>query len=199
MKTTIHIILTCLVGLCLTSCKPLLIKLSGLKQPKPESFSSISSYLKKNHVDRYDSLYVCCDSAALYELMLRVKDFPATMLFDKNGLSVQQADSGYCPGKVEEFIQSLDGSSSINYDYRVPEQEITHWICPADGNPVIKEESDFTLYVFWAMYCGSLNKGVFRVMKAAQNNPDINIGIYLINIDFMASWEMKSKPKFLFN
>jgi len=199
MKTPSIIILICLVGLSLTSCKPLLIRLSGLKQPKPESLTSISDYLKKNRIDRYDSLYVCSDSVALYELMSLVKDFPTTLLFDKNGLSVQQSDSGYCPGKVEEFMKTLTPSSSISYDHRFSKQEIFHWIYPVDGNSETNEEPDFTLFVFWAKYFGSLNHGVFRVMKATRENPNIKLKIYLINIDFIDSWDMRSSPKFIFN
>ncbi|NQV02273.1 MAG: hypothetical protein HQ542_06490 [Bacteroidia bacterium] len=199
MKTLSIIILTCLAGLCLTSCKPLLINLSGLKQPKLESVTSVSDYLKKNHVDKYDSLYVCRDSAALYKLMSRVKNFPATLLFDKNGISVQQSDSGYCPGKVEEFMKTLVLSSSINFDHRFSKQEIFHWISPVEGNSETNEEPDFTLFVFWAKYCGSLNNGVFRVMKATQENQNIKAQINLINIDFIDTWNMKSKPKFNYN
>ncbi len=199
MKTTTVIILTFVAILFLPSCKPLLIKLSGLKQPKPESISTISAYLKKNNIDRYDSLYVCRDSAKLFELMTRIKDFPTTLLFDNQGLSVQQSDSGYCPGTVEEFMKTLVRSSPINYDYRVSEQEIFQWVTPVNGFSETTEEYDFTLFVFWARYCGSLNHGVFRVMEAIQKNPTINVKIFLINIDFIDSWGMTSKPTFVFN
>ncbi|TSA27399.1 MAG: hypothetical protein D4R67_06120 [Bacteroidetes bacterium] len=198
MKALSISIVICLVGFCMTSCKPVLKWISGLKQPKIESIHSISTYLKKKKIDTYDTLYICRDSAALYALMSYLKDFPTTLLFDKNGLSVQQSDSSYCPGKAEEFMGNLTGLIPLTHNDRFSNHNILQWIYPVAGNTEEIQGHEFSLFVFWAKYCGSLNNGVFRVLKAAQENPDIHVKICVINIDFIDVWEMKTKPAFHF-
>ncbi|MFH1159449.1 MAG: hypothetical protein V1733_00680 [bacterium] len=198
MKTISTIILTCLVGFFLTSCKSILVPLSGLKQPKLESIKSVSDYLEKKKIEQYDTLYICPDSAALYTLMFKIKDFPRTILFDRNDVSVLQSDSGYCPGKAELFMRNLSLSTSLRSDDRFSMKEIFQWVHPVVWNSETTQDPDFTLFVFWAKYCGSLNNSVFRVMKGIQENPNIKTRIYLVNIDFMDSWDLKSKPEFTF-
>lgn len=199
MKKTAIIFLTCLAGFGLISCNPLLIRLSGLRQPTPESVQSIQDYLKKHRIDTYDSLFICRDSAAVFHLISTLRDVPVTLLFDQDGLSVQQSDSGYCPGKAVEFIKTLSLSTPIRHDDRFSKHELFSWITPVKGNPVIHEAEDFTLFIFWATYCGSLNKGVFSAMAAAERNPAISMKIYLINLDFMDSWHMNPFPQFRYH
>lgn len=198
MKTISTVFLLCLVGIFLTSCKSILVSLTGLKQPKLESINSVSFYLKKKKIENYDTLYICHDSAALNKLMFRIKEFPRTVLFDRNGVSVLQSDSGYCPGKAESFMRDLSLTVTLKPDDQFSVKEIFQWILPVlwDSEPI--QDPDFTLFVFWAKYCGSLNNSVFRIMKEIKGNPNIKTRIYLVNIDFINSWDLKSKPEFQF-
>lgn len=199
MKTPAIIFLTCLSGLGMISCKPLVMQVSGLRQPSPESVQSVQDYLKKHQIDSYDSLFICKDSAAVFDLITMIQNVPGTLLYDRDGLSVQQSDSGYCPGKVTEFMKSLSPSSSIRYDQRPSKQELLRRVTPVEGNQGTSDPADYTLVVFWATYCGSLNKGVFSVMDAGEKNPAIRLKIYLVNLDFMDAWHMNPFPEFRYH
>lgn len=186
----------CLVCFFQISCKPLLIFFSGVKQPKIESTKSISIYLKKKKVENFDTLYICRDSSALGSLIYLIRDFPRTVLFDRNGSSILQTDTGYCPGKAEELMINLSCSTALKPDDRFSIQKIFQHVIPVDRNSEKSPDPDFTLLVFWAKYCGSLNKSVFRIMRRTRENQNIKTRIYLVNLDFMNTWDLKSMPKF---
>lgn len=195
MKKISPLVFVILVGICLTSCKSVLRVFSGVRQPHLESFNSVSDYLKKNRIDTFDTLYTCRDSATAMALIAHIINLPSTLLFDSTGHSVQQSDSSFCPAKVEQFMRNLSDTSSIIYGDGITQGNILQWISPVASNPGKTRNSEYHLYVFWATYCGSLNKSAFRVLKAACDNPNIHINLYLVNVDFLDSWGMKSGPK----
>lgn len=181
--------------LFIASCKHSLILLSGLKQPDLESVRSVSDYLGKKGITGFDTLYVCRDSASLSGLMATIKAFPATLLFDRYGYVVHPSDTAYCPGKAEGLIRHLSPASSGKQTSRLSLHGIRRWTLPIAWNQATMQDPDFSLFVFWARYCGSLNNGAFRVMKAASENHEIRVNIYLVNVDFLDGWGLTSGPQ----
>jgi hypothetical protein len=179
----------------LTACKSALVLVSGVRQPGIESVTSISRYLERKKIDHFDTSYVCCDSAALYRVMFRVKDFPTTLLFNRLGSSIILPDTGYCPGKAEVFIRNLSPSTVLITDNRFSLDEFRQWLVPVEWHHGTGQQADVTLIVFWAQYFGSLNNNAFRVMKALADNSQVNSRIFLVNVDYMESWHLKSKPE----
>lgn len=183
-------------GICMTSCSPVLRFFSGIRQPRIESIGSVKDYLEKNRIETFDTLYTCRDSARAMALIKHIINLPSTLLFDSSGLSVQQSDSGFCPAKVEQYMRNLSEASPIIHDNMGTRSEILQYISPVASHPGKFSKPEFHLYVFWATYCGSLNDNVFKVLTAAYDNPNADISISLVNVDFLGSWGIKEVPGF---
>lgn len=189
-----------------TSCKQLLLKHEGIKQPALEDHKSLSNFLSSKGIDTSEILCFK-DTTALNTFYRSGLGLPDAQFFNKESKLVNYRESiKDCNGMVSIFIQKGDSINSVSpVEGEHLDKYLENVVIENTGNRFTIENQKYDVYmlVYWAKYLGKLNKHkVYEwqelVKKANQN--DKKIRMILINVDYQKFWGISKDqlPEFEF-
>ncbi|MDP4282204.1 MAG: hypothetical protein Q8867_08660 [Bacteroidota bacterium] len=181
-----------IIILAAASCKSVLMKMEHVKAPALESKSSVLAFLKRYQLDK-KSIYTCRDSASCVQLYLKFKNIPEAAFFNSRGEMLIYSDSS-CPGKAANFASQFVPGESYRVNHGFCLKDLGEKMAPLGKDtwqPAAKY--DLTVVIFWAVYCGKINRNGFEIMDVLNNKPGIKVQVLLLNMDFLKEWGMRKK------
>jgi hypothetical protein len=178
------------------SCRSIMLKSKGITSPKLESVQSIQSYLAHKIPGTSNPLFIAGDSIKILDLYKMIEGFPSVDFFTRDGHLIDYNHQVSCAGRADEFAAQLakDITYPVNRKYDL--QTIVSKIYPVTGPGTdVMDDSDYILLVYWAKYFGALNNNVFGILHTLQNNKKVRVRVIMVNLDFQASWGLKSPPR----
>ncbi|MBC8315877.1 MAG: hypothetical protein ISR57_07440 [Bacteroidales bacterium] len=199
MKTRLQITMVVLLSIA-SACQKVILFSKGIRNPTIKSETDIREFLRERKIPSYDGSFVVRDSISFINLVKKVKTFPGVAFFSPFGEHILINDSTYCAGVAHTFSMNLQSESSYPVDSSFLLEELTGLVrsLESDHN-LLEEEGAIVVMGFWATYFGSVNENVFGVLEAASRNPNVKTRIYLVNIDFLESWGLKTKLNYKIN
>ena len=177
-----------------SSCKWLLMKSYGIKQPKYESVKSI---VKKSRYYGFDtSMVLVMNPYAVGSFFSR--GIPEGEVFDRSGryIEYKMTDTS-CNAGLFGFLHQLKTDTLFRiFPERTLSKEIKRFR-RMDKAPLSEsyfKPADFYVFLTWAKWIGKLNKDhVKEWEKLIQKNSNAKIQLVLVNLDFMKDWTREEK------
>jgi len=191
------IILMMVLPIGIYSCKTIIAKKYGIKEPEIESLKSVTEALK--HYAGADPAYLCIfkDSAAFVD-WFRNKNLPArSHFYNSDGYRIITQDSMFCAGVEATFAGKLKPSAIYRIDSLTVFDKLKRSLLPAGGKVDLDPSKyAFTCVIFWARWMGKINVSSFAIAEAAlKSQPGMNgkVNILLVNMDIMDFWNTSGK------
>ena len=192
------------------SCKRILLAQYGVKQPKIESYASLSSFLEKQNI-RTKELYGFADTGKLYAKMkLGEVGIPEAYFFNKNGYFVPYKPAAKsCNASVSPFLDNMatnfntlpcDSSRHLTKELGYLVNLKTQQKVQLTDLP----ESDVYAVMYCAKYIGKVNKDKIwdwlAHIEMIQSKTKFKITPVLVSVDYLDFWHITQKdiPKFNF-
>jgi len=187
-----------------TSCKFIIIKMQGIKQPKIETHQSLSKFLLSSKVDTSEILCFR-DTTALNNFYATDIGVPDARFFNREKKLVDyRSVEADCNAHVSPFIEKTD---SINALTPVPGKNIDNFL---KGLVVVRTAQEFKLecqdydafmVIYWAKYLGNVTKShiaEWQELVTKANKDKKKIRMILVNADYQSFWgvEASDVPKF---
>lgn len=193
------IMLIIVSALLFVSCKTVLLKVKGVKDPKLETYASTQKYLLKNNVDTTRLVYFKDLQSFGYASKKKLLSIPDAFFFDKNGNFVDYRKSVTdCNAKIDGFINDLSTFNEAKKDSTKTLKELKRFLASCNNNLVTEKKADINVYITWAKFAGALNREkAFAWVKLLDEakQKGINVNYYLLNCDYQESWNMTKKEK----
>ena len=190
-KTIFYVVIVSV--LFFTSCKFVLKKYYGIRNPKVETEESLRKYLKRKGINSNNVYTVSYKDYK--DIMKQIGGIPEILIFDKNGRNIIYKEEGQCNAYAFNFIEELSKDIEFKYNDSLRLDDYFSKLKDFEGNPVTikKDESaDFYLFIFWTRYSGRLNKDHVKVWEEqAINNKKSKIKVIKVNLDMQKWWEQK--------
>ncbi|MBC7774098.1 MAG: hypothetical protein H7246_01565 [Phycisphaerae bacterium] len=176
------------------SCKYILLKSEGVKQPALESHKSLSKFLLSKGIDTSEILCFR-DTFALNTFYRTSFKVPDAHFFNKDKKFVDYRQSiKDCNGMVSVFIENID---SVNLELPIEgkflDDYLNNLVIEKTGHEFVLENQEYDVYmvVYWAKYLGKVNKRKVYdwqelVKKAKQNGKRIRT--LLVSVDYQEMW-----------
>ena len=191
------VLLTTVSLLSLASCKPVLLKLYGIKDPEIENERGIKRKALKFNLDTGNIVSV---NSADFLKELSKQGIPEAAVYDREGryIEYRQTDTS-CNAGLFKFIPELDPAA----EYRMPDsltlssefkkfRDLKGRIIPAP------EGADFYLLIYWTVWTGKLNKDHVKIWEdQALQNKKAKIKVVKVNLDIQEYYEEKEKQRIL--
>lgn len=180
----------------LQSCKTMMMKMYGIKNPEIENEQSIKKRALKYDLDTTNIVTVSDQSTAT--------DFSATYgipnaaIYDANGkyIEYRQTDTS-CNAGLFQFIPDLN----LTNTYHKPDSTDLkgEWVKFRDmkGKALGEvEKADFYVLIYWTVWTGKLNKDHVKIWEdLAKNNKNCKVKVIKVNLDLQEYWGMKDNEK----
>ncbi|CAM3673435.1 hypothetical protein FSS13T_26410 [Flavobacterium saliperosum S13] len=193
------LLITIFSALLFVSCKTVLLKVKGVKDPKIENYSSAKKYLHKNDMDTTRVVYFKDFYSLAQASKKKYLQIPDTYFFDRNGNFVDYRKSATdCNAKVDGFIQDLNAFSEAKKDSTKNLTELKSFLVGSDKKLLSEKPGEITVFITWARYAGALNKEkAFDWVKLLEQakQKGISVNYYLLNCDFQESWNLTKEQK----
>jgi hypothetical protein len=177
-------------------CVTILKKLKHVSNPKFESEESVASFLRKVNNHYKENLFLCKDSAAFFNIFLKIHALPEAVFFNSKGEIIRYSEDP-CPAKAQTFIMNMQEGQKLTIDTSYNLGFLKSRINPYIKNWFRETSNDqFTMVVFWAVWVGKVNNNVFEIVEALKARPDLHVRVVFINMDLLDSWGLKHLPKF---
>ncbi len=189
-----------------SSCRFILIKMEGIKQPKIENHQSLSKFLLSSKVDTSEILGFR-DTKALFEYYATEIGAPDARFFNREKKLIDyRSIETDCNANVSPFIEKID---SINSLKPVPGKTMDDFL----KNLVVEktaldfkledQEYDAYIIIYWAKYLGKVTKShisEWQKLITKVNNDKKKIRMILVNVDYQSFWgcQPSDVPKFDF-
>ncbi len=203
MKLLINLSL-CTLLLASISCRFILIKMEGIKQPKIENHQSLSKFLLSCKIDT--SEIICFrDTTTHNHFFFSGNAVPDARFFNrKKKLVDYRSVESDCNAHVSPFIEKVD---SINALTPVPGKTIGEFlkglVVVRTGKDFQLENQDYDAYmvIYWAKYLGKVTKShisEWQELVTKANKDKKKIRMILVNVDYQSFWGLKPSdvPKF---
>ena len=177
-----------------SSCKFLLFKYEGVKEPALENHASLSKFLSSKRIDTSEILCLR-DIDALNNFYLSKIGTPDALFFNREKKMVDYRSSVEdCNGMVPIFI---DKGDSINLVKPIEGEYLDKYLEPIaiekSGKKFILDSQDYDVYmvVYWAKYLGKVSKRKVyewqeHLKKANQNGQKMRM--ILVSVDYQQFW-----------
>jgi hypothetical protein len=197
MKTQLFLVTLSLIAF--SSCKMLIMKSQGIRNPKEETPESLISFLEKRN-GPLENNFIFKDSASwlYFSMHPRIhKEVIGTFLFNEHGLILNIKDSTKCQWSGINAISELHPDSTYNIDSTLKIQYIESLLLPLIPGLCKTQEknSNFTVMMTWARFIGKLNDRIFLARDIVADNPNKNIRLIFINLDMQKSWHLNPDQK----
>lgn len=188
LKLFIPFLLTCLVS----SCKPVLYTVYGIKKPDPVSTAYIVKKANRLNLETY-TLYGIRPEK--YPLVInRISTLPNVVIYDKHHRALNwKKTEDACKAGVADFIAQLNGDSNANFTsdttFREAEKELVEL---HTGTPLALQElpeADYYVFVYWATFLGRLNREYLTDWLAAtRQNSQASFHFVFVTGDLRKEW-----------
>jgi hypothetical protein len=183
--------------LLLASCKPIMMKMYGIKNPEIENEKTIIKKALKYHLDTSNILSV---SSQYFLEVFGGQSIPDAAIYDQNGkyIEYRQTDTS-CNAGLFRFIPDLNLSSQYKKPGHLTLNEELERYRDLKGNSLNKvEPADFYLFIYWTVWTGKLNKDHVKIWEdLARENKNCKIKVMKVNLDLQAYWDEKEREKIM--
>ena len=187
----------------MTSCTPIAKSLYGITDPKIETQESLKKYMNSINLNSNNILYV--KNFDLYKTALLEfnKKVPDAVLFDSDGNRITyKKEIESCNAGLFATIPEFNRESKLKSENGKNLIECKDIFIDSNNNKLEKlPKADFYLFINWAKFTGRLNKDHVKIWEElAENNKNVNILIYKVNMDIQEGWNIpKEKMKVVDN
>ena len=187
-----------------TGCKQIAMWKYGIKNPKTETPESILAFAKKQGQDP-ENIYLFRDSVAYTKFMkdsLYKNAYFSAIVFNEKGLLKNYKDSSTCQWSAVNYVEKLKKDTVYRVDESHKLSSVIATLIPLNmkaSQTVNAPGYDYTVIFTWAKYIGKLNKRLFCINEAAQNNPHAKIRVISLNVDMQKSWNLQKSQKVKIN
>jgi|RhiMetdeSRZDD1v2_1073273.scaffolds.fasta_scaffold01087_10 hypothetical protein len=184
-KAYLTIIICCSV---ISSCRPVIYLVYGVKKPKPEEEKSISNVLQSVHIGRYPLV------VSTYDGFFNNFSFGSSDInvFDKEGRLIIMPENACSYNRVT-FLKNLNKQEKFKRsDSAVIDSVSKTWLLP-NGEPFVYRRSDtadYTVVIKWCRWMGKklLKQQVVQGLQAMQQNTGVRFAVILLNMDIQKLW-----------
>ena len=181
----------------LISCKPILMKMYGIKKPGIETKNSI---IKKALKYKLDTANIVTVNSKDFLNVLNGQSIPDGSIYDKDGkyIEYRQTDTS-CNAGLFQFIPNLNLTNQYNQPYSLSLDQELEKFRDLKGNLLKNLESaDFYLLIYWTVWTGKLNKDHVKIWEdLAKNNINCKIKVIKVNLDIQEYWNEKEREKII--
>ncbi len=187
--------------LLFSSCKFVLLKWYGVKQPKLEETASLNKFLQKKDIQN-NQIYTFKNVDSLNSFYKSGLGIPEAAFFNSAGLFIPYKETpASCNGGVKDFITDLK-DKAIQADTNFHIQKLLNQI-ETEKQPVALADlpkTDFYMLMYWAKYLGKTNGKILDWEKeiAKARAKGLSITAIYVSCDYQKSWGISKKdiPKF---
>lgn len=190
-------LLILLVVTLLTGCRPILMKIYGIKKPSIENEASIKKKASKFDLDTSN---IATLNSKDFLSTLSKSGIPEASIYDKDGryIEYRQSDTS-CNAGLFQFIPALNLTSIYNQpDSAELNTELIKFRDLAGRNLSPPEEADFYLLIYWSIWTGRFNKSHIKIWEdLAQENKNCKIKVIKVNLDIQEYWEEQEREEII--
>lgn len=186
--------------LLLSSCRFVMMKMYGIKNPGVENEKSIRKTALKYGLDT--AALVTINAADFGPTIKQISGIPDAALFDSAGryIEYRQSDTA-CNAGLFGFIPGLSPKGNYNYTDKTTLSTELKTLRTLKGQPLaegIEGKADFYLLIYWTAYAGRLNKDHVKVWQdLAAQNKQAKIKVIEVNLDFQEHWPEKKRDSIM--
>lgn len=192
-----NILILIVVVLSLNSCKMIMMKIYGIKNPDVEDDKSIIKKAMKYGIDT--STIVTVNSIDFLNV-LNGHSIPDAGIYDKNGkyIEYRQTDTS-CNAGLFDFISALNLKEKYNQPDRANLNTELNKCRDLKGNKLTNtEDADFYLLIYWTVWTGKLNKNHVKIWQdLAYKNKNCKVKVIMVNLDIQEYWEKYEREKII--
>ena len=182
----------------LNSCTPIIMMVSGIKNPSPKTNEEIKAKALDCQIAPENTFFIHED----YLFTQYTRGANETQFFDKNGVAVNLDLAGEDPRCHNNVLGLIKGLGKVTYavrDSALRLEEIIRNAIHIDQytQPKLDSDADYYFVQFWNTFSGKARneKHIALIRKTIQENPRVKIQLILINNDLRTGvdWEQKAK------
>ncbi len=190
------ILLLMLSFLLLQSCKTMMMKMYGIKNPEIENEQSIKKRALKYDLDTTNIVTVF-DQRTATELSA-IYGIPNAAIYDANGkyIEYRQTDTS-CNAGLFQFIPDLSPTNTYNKPDSTDLKGEWAKFRDMKGKTLGEvEKADFYVLIYWTVWTGKLNKDHVKIWEdLAKNNKNCKVKVIKVNLDLQEYWGIKDSEK----
>lgn len=183
-----------------TGCRPIMLKLYGIKNPDVENRTSILKKARKFGLDTTNIVTV--KSADFLKTMKAAGGIPDAAVFNSEGEYLEyRATDTSCNAGLFGFIPSLSRDGSYNKTGKSTlNSELNTWN-DLHGKSFKQENlkpADFYVLIYWTVWTGRLNKDHVKIWEnLAKQNKQAHIEVVKVNLDFQEYWDKAERDRII--
>jgi len=183
-------------ALCLSSCKAIMMKAYGIKNPEVETEKTIRKSALKYGLDTSNIATLKPEDFLAHI----TKGSPDAAFYDHDGNYIEyRATDTSCNAGVFGFIPQLKKDTVFpKTDKPKLDQELARFqnLRAAPYLPTTDANSDYTMLLYWTVYEGRLNKDHVKAWQdLAAKNTRAHIRVILVNMDMQENWGKEALDK----
>lgn len=177
------------------SCRPILMKVYGIKDPDIENEKTI---IKKALKFKLDTFNIVTVNSKDFLRTLKGKGIPDAAIYDKDGkyIEYRQTDTS-CNAGLFQFIPDLKLDKVYNKPDSLPLKVELEKCRDLKGNAIKPiEPADFYVLIYWTVWTGKLNKDHVKIWEdEAKKNKNCKIKVIKVNLDMQKHWEKSEQER----
>lgn len=180
-----------LTVLLLPSCKFVMMKVYGIKNPRVENEKSIRKCARKYGLDT--AALVTVNALDYRPTVKSLSGIPDAAIYDSEGkyIEYRQTDTS-CNAGLFGFIPGLAPGGSYNHTGKANLSKELATLRTLKGQPLkagYEGKADFYILIYWVAYAGRLNKDHVKAWQdLAAQNTKAKIKVIEVNLDFQEHW-----------
>jgi len=179
-------------------CRPVILKLYGIKDPDIENRKSILKKAKKFGLDTAGIVTV--KSANFLKTMKDAGGIPDAAIFDAKGDYIEyRATDTSCNAGLFAFIPDLKPDGNYHKTGKTSLSTELNKCNDLDGkalNQANLKPADFYVLIYWTVWTGRLNKDHVKVWEnLAKQNKQAHVEVIKVNLDFQEYWDKAERDQ----
>lgn len=181
----------------LVGCRPIMIKLYGIKDPAVENEKTIRKKALKYSLDTSN---IATINSSDFLPVFKGKSIPDCSIYDRNGkyIEYRQTDTS-CNAGLFPFISALNLTAKYNQADSAGLKTELGKFRDLKGNALKPQENaDFYILIYWAVWTGKLNKDHVKQWEdLARANKNCKIKVVKVNMDIQEYWNDQDREKIM--
>lgn len=176
----------------LVSCRPIMLKLYGIKNPDVENRKTILKKARKFGLDTANIVTV--KSGDFLKTVKAAGGIPDAAVFNSEGAYLEyRATDTSCNAGLFGFIPELRPDGTYNKTGKTSlSKEAATWN-DLNGKAFDRanlKPADFYVLIYWTVWTGRLNKDHVKVWEnLAKQNKQARVEVIKVNLDFQEYWD----------
>jgi len=184
----------------LASCRPIMLKLYGIKNPDVENRKTILKKARKFGLDTANMVTV--KSADFLKTMKAAGGIPDAAVFDAQGNYIEyRATDTSCNAGLFGFIPELRPDGTYNKTGKTTlNAELNTWndLYGKSFNRANLKPADFYVLIYWTVWTGRLNKDHVKIWEnLAKQNKQAHVEVIKVNLDFQEYWDKAERDRIM--